>query len=421
MTLRARDTVTGELVVLTPDPASADHLPVGTVENERYTCISCGKALSLSKRSGPHSSYAPRFAHGGRRADEQDVCAARADVRDRVDQEVQVVIDLHKRLEKAWPGTPTRIDCPEPQGDGGPTPPVIVARDGDQVVVIESPRGVLTEASVRRRIEAVRYRYGVQAQHVWFFAEDLLHFRQGGLKDKAVRPAGESQSVRHRRIRPTEQQLQIIAGGGAVYWVDGDNVLVPYGGHDFLHEPRWRGEALDWSGEIAWRRQDWEISQPVPAPGAQWWGLVPIGLSTLRGGKVGFHPAEAHEVMERLERSQQARWNSSKNEALKQARRKEELRRRPPLPEPVTPSVPAPAPSPPPVPADHAAATPPSPRAETPAVPPPPATPPSPVPPRPENPPTPPRPPARPKARRKLPPAWRGLWWPTPRRRRKRG
>ncbi|MDI3390150.1 hypothetical protein QIS99_28750 [Streptomyces sp. B-S-A8] len=368
MTLRARDARTRQVIVLTDDPSSADALPEGTLDNGRYQCLSCHKPMSLSRRRGPTSTYRPRFAHGSRKADDlqvvdaEDLCGARAEVRERVDQEVEVIIDLRDHLVRAWPGTPTRIECPQPPDDGAPVPPVVVAKDGDQMLVIERQRGELTEESVRRRVAAVRHTYGTGARHVWFFAENLTHFRQGGLRDKSVRPAGETESVRHRRVRPTEQQLQIVDAGGAVYWVDGDNVLVPYGGHEFQHEPR-RGEEFDWAG-IEWRRTDWRISHPVPAPGAQWWGLVEIGLSTLRVGKLGFHPSEAHDVMERLERVQAARWNSSKRAAREQARAKQEqlkaeaARPSTPAAETVKPPAPTPLPAAPPSPADPAAPTP---------------------------------------------------------------
>lgn len=316
MTLHARDTVTRQLVTLSlSDAASADHLPTGTLENKRYACLSCHQPMSLSRRTNSTSSYRPRFNHGQRNNGATDTCVARAAVQQQVEADVQVVIDLQERLAKAWPGTSTLIECLTPTGHDSPAPPVIVARDGDQVVVIDCPHGPLDEPTVRHRIKAVRDQFGAQAAHVWFFAEDPHHFRQGDLKDKAVRPHGAQRSIRHRRVRPTERQLQIIEAGGAVYWLNGGEVLVPYGGHDFQHPPR-RGE--DWTGEAARYRYDWRISQPRPAPGAQWWGLVPIGLSSLRRGRVAFHPAEAYAVMERLERSQPARWSASRRRAREQ-------------------------------------------------------------------------------------------------------
>ncbi|MGW6880205.1 hypothetical protein ACWGEU_08055 [Streptomyces goshikiensis] len=185
-----------------------------------------------------------------------------------------------------------------------------------------------------RRVQAVRARYGSGAAHVWFFAEDEHHFRQGGLRDKAVRPAGAPASVRHMRVRPTQQQLQIIDSGGSVYWVDGATVYVPYGGHEFIHEP---GRGEDWGGDVARRRHDWRISHPHPLPGAQWWGLVPIGLSTLSRGRAGFNPGEAHTVMAQLERSQVARWAA----ARRLARERYEALHRPTPPAPPAPAPPA--------------------------------------------------------------------------------
>ncbi|MGW2865603.1 hypothetical protein [Streptomyces sp. NPDC001205] len=372
MTLRAWDAVTGRLVELSDDPASADHLPPGSLDDARYLCESCRKPLSLSRRRGPTSAYRPRFAHGQRDSSGLDVCGARADIRQNVAADIEVVIDLRDRLTKAWPGTTTLIECPQPPTNGQPAPPVIVAHDGDQVLIIECPHGDLSDDLVRRRIRAVRDRYGPAAAHVWFFAEDPRHFRQGELKDKWVRPHGADKSVRHMRIRPTDRQLQIVEAGGAVYWVNGNNVLVPYGGHDFMHDPR---SSEDWTGEVARYRYDWRISHPVPAPGAQWWGLVPIGLSSLRGGRVAFHPADAHDVMERLERSQSARWNASRRRAREQYQNLH--RPTPPPPVATEPAPPRPEPTrlaSEPVPAAPES-LPPRP-SEPPAVPPPPRQPP---------------------------------------------
>lgn len=354
MSLWALDTTTRQLVVLTGDPASADHLPEGTLGNGRYACPVCGETMSLSRRRGDHSAYTPRFAHRQLQTNAglDEGCTARADVRRQVEEDVQVVIDLHSKLTTAWPGIPTHIECPQPGAAGEPAPPpVIVAQDGEGTLIIECPHGALEEETVRRRIRAVRDHYGAQARHVWFFAEDPEHFRTGNLSPKSVRPAGAARSIKHQRLRPTDRQLQIIASGGAVYWVNGHNVLVPYGGHDFTHRPA-NGE--DWSGIS---RTDWRISHPTPAPDANWWGLVPIGLSTLRRGRVAFHPAEAHEVMERLERSQSGRWNSLRRDAREQYQR----RQNPPQSR-STPSVPPPQQEPPPSPAvDTAPPSPPQP------------------------------------------------------------
>ncbi|MGP3691089.1 hypothetical protein ACTVZO_41560 [Streptomyces sp. IBSNAI002] len=352
MTLHARDTVTGQLVTLTADPGSADLFAPGPVSSGRYRCMSCGESVGLSRRSGPHSSYAPRFSHGHSSEAQPDGCPARAGVQREVEADLQVVIDLRDHLAKAWPGAHTLIECPEPQLPGEPSPPaVIVATEGGQTIVIECPRGPLDEHGVQRRVNAVRARYGSGAAHVWFFTEDEHHFRQGGLRDKTVWPAGAPASVRHMRVRPTQQHLQIVALGGSVYWINGATVYIPYGGHEHVHAIK-AGE--DWGGDVAWRRRDWKISHPRPLPGAQWWGLVPIGLSSLRANRVGFHPAEAHEIMERLERSQGARWAT----ARRLARERDEVLRQPPPAEAVPVLTPAPRPVvPPPAPAEPAVTT----------------------------------------------------------------
>ncbi|MFJ5680780.1 hypothetical protein [Streptomyces sp. NPDC093097] len=398
MTLRARDTVTGELVLLTKDPASADHLPTGNATNGRYLCEMCGSVLSLSRRSRPTSSYTPRFAHPHQKSPDLDVCSARADVQQRINDDVQVVIDLGTQLAQAWPGATVCVEYPEPARPGQPSePPVVVCRDGDQTLVIERPRGELSTPAVQHRFRAVRDRYGPKVMHLWFFAEDPRHFREGDLRPKAVRPDGEPRSIRHRRVHPTEQQLAIVKAGGRVFWVDGHNVLVPYGGRDFAHTPR-RGE--DWKGEAARYRQDWAISHPIPAPDATWWGLVPIGLTSLRGTKVAFHPRDAYDVMERLEAAQPRRWAASRRRA------REQFNRANAPASPPAPQQQEPVPTPPE--ADTTPTTPPAPTSEIPTQPEPtseraisPATPPSapppPVPPMPSTPPDVPRRPKPPK------------------------
>ncbi|MGW5119171.1 hypothetical protein ACWEQ8_27565 [Streptomyces noursei] len=331
MSLRAWDTVTGKLITLSGTADSADDLPAGTTVNARYACDMCGQIVSLSRRSGPDSSYTPRFAHGQKKqaGTDEDGCPARADIQKQVTDDVQVVIDLGEDLIRALPGMAICVEYPGPLRPGEPAePPVVVCRPGDgPTVVIDRPRGPLTIDRTRRRMDLVRRRYGASVLHFWFFADDPVHFRE--IRPKQVKPVGAATPVRHRRVRPTNQQLAIVAAGGHVCWLQHDQtVLVPYGGREFWHAPDPRRE--DWSGPMAGSRKDWEISHPQPDPNAHWWGLVPIALSSLGGTKVAFAPQDAYRVMEGLEAAQERRWASLRRRAREQYNQNRALAERPP-------------------------------------------------------------------------------------------
>ncbi|MEV1048739.1 hypothetical protein [Streptomyces sp. NPDC049916] len=147
---------------------------------------------------------------------------------------------------------------------------------------------------------------------MWFLAKDPLQFARCGTLQ--VRPRGLDKAV-HATVAPTEEQLAVAAAGGGVYWLDGQQVLIPYGVHDFVHTPR---EGEDWDFPD-WRRKiwpnDWRISHPVPAPDATRWGLVPLSMHQLTGTKATFSLREAREVMQRLEDVQRARWRSRRTDA----------------------------------------------------------------------------------------------------------
>ncbi|MEV7653724.1 hypothetical protein AB0O39_06065 [Streptomyces anulatus] len=64
-----------------------------------------------------------------------------------------------------------------------------------------------------------------------------------------VKPRGLGKAA-HTTIAPTVEQLAVIAASGGVYWLDGQQVHVPYGVHDFVHTPE-RGEGWDFPD---WRR-----------------------------------------------------------------------------------------------------------------------------------------------------------------------
>lgn len=129
-----------------------------------------------------------------------------------------------------------------------------------------------------------------------------------------MKPHGRAKTV-HSTVLPTTRQRAITAAGSGVYWLDGDQVLVPYGVHDFTHEPSddedW--DFTDWRarGEKNWQA-DWRISHPHPAPDASRWGLIPVSLHRVTTTKTGFDLTEAQETMQLLEH---ARWHRRRADA----------------------------------------------------------------------------------------------------------
>lgn len=187
---------------------------------------------------------------------------------------------------------------------------------------------------IQARQRAVRAQFGPGAAHVWFLVKDPMQFARCGTLQ--IKPRGRDKAV-HTTIAPTAEQLAVIAASGRVYWLDGQQVHVPYGVHDFVHTPE-KGEAWDFPD---WRR-DWpndsRISHPLPAPDATRWGLVPLSLHQLTRPKATFSLREAHEVMQALEDVQRARWRRRRADA----RELHASRQAPPTPPPAPASTPSP-------------------------------------------------------------------------------
>lgn len=280
----------------------------------RYRCEACRQDLIL-RAVKPTAKQQPHFRHQN-----SQECPATPERRRQIDEDLQVVINLRDQIVRAWPGVPVTIEQPE-ASDGTETPgpgraasdgmpPAVVVCGPGETVVVERPRALPGPEQVRQRIRAVRARFGAGARHVWFLAKEPLQFARCGHLE--VKPRG-GEKVYHLTIAPTEQQLAIIAAGGGVYFLDGQQVLVPYGVHDFTHatcHEACDGEAWDfndWRRNKNWQR-DWRISHPVPDPDATRWGLVPTSLNLITGAKATFDLAEAHARMQRLADVQKARW-----------------------------------------------------------------------------------------------------------------
>ncbi|WP_145503716.1 hypothetical protein [Streptomyces sp. CFMR 7] len=281
----------------------------------RYVCRACGQDL-IARALGPAAKPQPHFRH-----ESGSECPASRQRRDRARDDDQVVIDLRDALVRAWPGVPVDlvlVHPPDPgDGDGGtrtalPQPPAIVVCGPEGTVVVERVRALPGPDRVRARSRAVRAQFGPGAAHVWFLAKDPLQFARCRTLQVSPRGLGKAD---HATVAPTEEQLAVIAAGGGVYWLDGQQVLIPYRVHDFVHTPR-EGEAWDFDD---WRRKvwpyDWRISHPVPAPAATRWGLVPLSLNQLTSTKAAFSLREAREVMQRLEDVERARWRRRRADA----------------------------------------------------------------------------------------------------------
>ncbi|MEW9513894.1 hypothetical protein AB0H46_28805, partial [Streptomyces bacillaris] len=256
--------------------------------------------------------------------------------RERARDDDQVVIDLRDTLVRAWPGVPVDLVLVHPpgpeDGDGGPQtpvpqPPAIVVCGPEGTVVVERVHALPGPDRVKARARAVRAQFDPGAVHVWFLAKDPLQFAR--CRTLQVRPRGLGKAA-HATVAPTEEQLAVVAAGGGVYWLDGQQVLIPYGVHDLVHTPR-EGKSWDFDD---WRRKvwpyDWRISHPVPAPTATRWGLVPMSLHQMTGTKAVFSLREAREVMQRLEDVERARWRRRRADA----RELHASRQAPPAPAP---------------------------------------------------------------------------------------
>ncbi|WP_158715125.1 hypothetical protein [Kitasatospora phosalacinea] len=324
----------------------------------RYVCWACREHLML-KGARPDSKVSPYFSHTSG-AD----CAAAPAVREQLEADGRIVIEFQRRITRAWPGVHCVLEAPFDAGANAAAgrsvlpPAVVVGGDGNEVLVVERPRRPVGTGEVEQRIQAVKARYGGGARHVWFWAKDALQAAR--LADLAVLPRGLAKA-RHATIAPTEQQLAILAAGGRVYFLDGQQVLIPYGVHDFDHEQRseedW--DFPDW--RWGWHR-DWRISHPVPAPDATRWGLAPVTFDELTRTRGVFSLATANDLMNRLEQSQRGRWRSRRSQAaaLYQERHRPTPPAEPtaPLPMPAaeaSPEPPAPPAAPPEPPASAAA------------------------------------------------------------------
>ncbi|WP_188273769.1 hypothetical protein [Streptomyces sp. CBMA152] len=303
----------GRVIDLRREPDAAGRLPRGKAAG-RYCCCACGAQLIFTGPATEHSGFTPRFRHDTSTPG-TDRCSAPAPRQADVQADLTVILDLRDQLVRALPGATICLQIdPHLAGQRWDLPPALVVRRGDDVVVIDRPRRLLTQPAVDARLQAVRTQYGQKAIHWWFFDRtDSLHYEAAGTVN--VRPHGKPDT--HHKVRPTPAQRQIIKVGSAVCWITQDTVLIPYGGHPGTY-PVLEGE--DWSGEVASWARDWKISHPYPGDGAAWWGLIPVPLLVL-GQHTGFRPAPAFHLMAALESAQHGREAHRRRLALDNAQR----------------------------------------------------------------------------------------------------
>ncbi|WP_329449443.1 hypothetical protein OG894_41730 [Streptomyces sp. NBC_01724] len=303
----------GRVIDLRRQPDAASRLPRGKARG-RYRCCACGGTLIFSGPATPTSGFTPRFRHDGSTPG-SDLCTAPAPHQADIQADLTVVLHLRDQLVHALPGASICLQIdPQLAGQHWPLPPALIVRRGNDVIVIERPRRLLTTAATEVRLRTVRNRHGENVKHWWFFDRaDTLHYDPAGTV--SVRPHGKP--LTHYKVRPTPTQRQIIAAGGAVCWITKDTVLIPYGGHLGTY-PVQEGE--DWSGELESWSRDWKISYPYPADTAAWWGLVPVPLLAF-GTHTGFRPAPAFHIMTALAAAERGREKHRRSRARTHAQR----------------------------------------------------------------------------------------------------
>ncbi|WP_411153066.1 hypothetical protein [Streptomyces sp. A30] len=262
----AVDTATGLLVDLRQAPDSVRDLPRGRASG-RYSCLACGRALELC---GPrdHIDFTARFRHTRH---EIDRCPASPGQLARVRGAVADARALAERLIAAAPGVRTQVAVTataEPE-----VMPVLALQleTPSGAGVIHLPHGELSDEQADRILTG---RDTARRQWVLFDRHDGAHYRAAG----QVQVRTRRQDQRINKITPTSGQRRLAQAQVAVAWRDDGTLLLPFGGHPITYPPR-AGE--DWSGSAASWQRDWKISQPRPADGAAWWGLLPLPLRAL--------------------------------------------------------------------------------------------------------------------------------------------
>ncbi|WP_326800497.1 hypothetical protein OIE49_36880 [Streptomyces sp. NBC_01788] len=287
----ALDTRTGLLLDLTVSAGPAQRLPRGRAQ-DRYRCLACGLPLEYC---GPRTrpDYTARFRHTRH---DPDRCNASPARQASVPAAVRHARTLAQHLHTAQPGTD--IELVVTAIADGDCPPVLAVR-------LHAPHGTTTvhlaytsELSPHQADQLAHAAHDTTTRH-WLLYDRLTPAHTHDLGQITVRLHRQNQRL--ERLTPTATQRRLAATSVAVAWRAQGLLLIPFGGHAVLHQPR-TGE--NWTGPAAPFQRDWKISHPRPATDATWWGLVPVPLRALTAPTL---LAAAPKTMAELERVQHGR------------------------------------------------------------------------------------------------------------------
>jgi hypothetical protein len=317
----ALDTRTGLLLDLTTLTGSAPQLPRGRAQ-DRYRCLACGLPLEYC---GPrtHPSYTARFRHTRH---DPDRCNASPARQASVPAAIRNARALAQHLYATQPGV--NIELAVTAITDGDCPPVLALR-------LHALQGTTTihlayanELSPHQADQLSDTARDTSTRH-WLLYDRHTPTHTRDLEHITVRLNRQNQRL--ERLTPTATQRRLATTPIAVAWRAQGLLLIPFGGHTVLHEPR-NGE--NWTGPAASFQRDWKISHPRPATDATWWGLVPLPLRALTAPTL---LTAATRTMTDLERAQHGRENYRRAQARTQFTHAQTQ----PTPNPAPPTQPA--------------------------------------------------------------------------------
>lgn len=258
------------LVMLAARSADGPPLPYDA-NDQRYRCLDCREVLILRQRR--HATrFTSNFGHYGG-AD----CAAPLIRRQETAEHLAA-----KSLIAEWlrgKNVPARIEPGPYLGVDGVRafrPDVSAWPDERAIVGIEYQRSPLDVGESADREAAYRAYAGPDRLHLWIFSvsPNASHYASVG----TIQVAGHDGRPRtHRRVVPTRDQIELVAAGAAVCWLDVDSgwLYVPYSGTEFLFDKR--GDE-QWASRGKGSNREWRAGFPELDPAASWWALAPTRL-----------------------------------------------------------------------------------------------------------------------------------------------
>ncbi|MFJ8536831.1 hypothetical protein [Streptomyces sp. NPDC093591] len=318
----ALDTKTGLLLDLTTLASPAPQLPRGRAQG-RYRCLACGLPLEYcAPRTRP--DFTARFRHTHH---DPDRCNASPARQASVPAAIRNAHALAEQLHATQPGA--RIELAVTTVTDGNCPPVLALRLHSDQQNTTIHLAYASDLSPHQADQLAHTARDTTTRH-WLLYDRLNPAHTRDIGHITVRPHRQNQRL--ERLTPTPTQRRLATTPIAVAWRAQGLLLVPFGGHTVLHEPR-IGE--DWTGPAATYQRDWKISHPRPAPDATWWGLIPLPLRALTAPAL---LAAATQTMTGLERAQHGRESYRRAQARAQFTRG---RTQPAVLHAVTPARPA--------------------------------------------------------------------------------